>query len=162
MNNTAKSHYSRKKFTLPLNTPNLSRSSKSSEKKNFLKGNQPGGSKTRIEEQKKKLEKNQEKKEVKIKDLQYEELQKIINTKFKKNNNEGDFKNEEMYFHIKEKDIALKMICTCNWSGNQVLEDMRIYNEDKENTIIFSLNHLEFNLWIKGWKGSVSFFFNDF
>lgn len=153
--------YTAKKFTLPLSS--ASPLTKSSERKKreltiFQQTKvapKPFGSKTRIEdEKKKKLE--PEKKEVRIKELQYEELQKIINEKFKKPPKPVTFLNEEEFFKIKDKDMALKKISFQNWSGFEIIYDLRNLSPDKEKSLVFSLNHPDIDLWIKGWKGKVS------
>ena len=153
--------YTTKKFTLPLSS--ASPLTKSSERKRreltiFQQTKvvpKAFGSKTRLEdEKKKKLE--PEKKEVRIKELQYEELQKLINEKFKKPPKPTTFMNEEEFFHIKDRDMALKKICFQNWSGFEITSDMRNLSPDKEKSLVFTLNHPDLNLWIKGWKGTVS------
>ena len=62
------------------------------------------------------------------------------------------------FSQIKENDNALKNNSTKNWSGHEVVQDLRFLNTSKEKNMVFSLNNKEFKIWIKGWEGYVMIF----
>lgn len=147
----------RKKFTLPLresiHVSNLSRSSE--RKKPRIIENEI---EKEVENNRKKGEDNthkKEKKNVKIRELQYFEVQKLINLKMKKNNEEIAENNDDLYFQIKEKDFQAKKISSFNWSGAEVIFDLRQLNPYKEKIFIHFLNEKDFVIWVKGITGYV-------
>ena len=156
INNSPKSPTTRKKFTLAIKDSMriacLDQSSERKKRELNLK-------KSKIENFKEKFEEFNItiKKEVKkIQNLQYLEVQKLINSKFKKTQIEREILNEDIFFQIKDKDLSTKKINTCNWSGHEVIFDLRVLNNRKEESFVFTLNQKDYNVWIKGLKGYVN------
>lgn len=155
----------KKKFTLPLRESiHISNLSRSSERKKHRIENE--SEKLEVENKRKKEDKSnkdvKDKKNVKIRDLQYFEVQKLINSKLKKKNEEIIENNDDLYFLIKEKDFQTKKISTLNWSGSEVIFDLRQLNPYKEKIFLYFLNEKDIVIWVKGITGYVRLllFFN--
>lgn len=98
--------------------------------------------------------------ELRIENLDYSEIQKLINNKLRKIvNEEENFMNEDIYFQIKEKDFYLKKISNCNWSGNDVMFYLSQLNPKREERIVHALNIKDQKIWTVGLRNYVPFIF---